>query len=63
MITTTFHEETKFLSDNYLNNLKRHYMTFYWKIRKDFLDYVEDSISHESLIGSTISARSTKSVS
>jgi hypothetical protein len=63
MIPTTFNEETKFLSDSDLNSLKRHYMTFYWKVRKDFLDYKEDSMSHDSLIGSTISNRSKKSVS
>jgi hypothetical protein len=63
MILTTFHEETEFLSDSNLNSLKRHYMTFYWKVRKDFLDYIEDSMYHDSLIGSTISTRSKKSVS
>jgi hypothetical protein len=42
MIPTTFHEETEFLSDSNLNSLKRHYMTFYRKVRKDFLDYIED---------------------
>jgi hypothetical protein len=40
MIPTTFNEETEFLSDNNTNSLKRHYMTFYWKVRKDFLDYI-----------------------
>jgi dynactin complex subunit len=63
MIPTTFHEETEFLSDSNLNNLKRHYMTFYRKVRKNFLDYIEDSMSHDSLIGFTISTRSKKSVS
>jgi hypothetical protein len=58
MIPTTFNKETEFLSDNNLNRLKRHYMTFYWKVHKDFLDYIEDSMSHDSLIGSTISTRS-----
>jgi hypothetical protein len=38
-------------------------MTFYWKVRKDFLDYIEDSMSLDSLIGSTISIRSKKAVS
>jgi hypothetical protein len=38
-------------------------MTFYWKVRKDFLDYIEDSMSQDTLIGSTISTRSRKSVS
>jgi hypothetical protein len=55
MIPTTLNEETEFLSDDNLHSLKRHYMTFYWKVRKDFLDYIEDSISHDSLIVSTIS--------
>jgi hypothetical protein len=45
MIPTTFNEETEFLSDSHLNSLKSHYMTFYWKVCKDFLDYIEDSIS------------------
>jgi hypothetical protein len=63
MISTTFNEETEFLSDSNLNCLKRHYMTFSWKVRKDFLGYIEDSMSHDSLIRSTISTRSKKRVS
>jgi hypothetical protein len=63
MIPTTFNEETEFLSDSNLDSLKSHYMTFYWKVRKDFLDYTEDSMSHNSLIGSTISPRYTQNVS
>jgi hypothetical protein len=63
MIPTTFNEETEFLSDSNINSLKRHYMTFYWKVRMDFLDYIKYSMSHESFIGSTISTRSRKSVS
>jgi hypothetical protein len=63
MIPTTFNVETEFLSDSNLNNLKRHYMTCYCKVQKDFLDYIEDSMSHESLIESKISTRSKKSVS
>jgi hypothetical protein len=38
-------------------------MTYHWKVRKDFLDYIEDSMSHESLIGSTISSAYQKHVS
>jgi hypothetical protein len=38
-------------------------MTFYWKVRKDFLHYIEDSMSHDSLIGSTSNTTSKKSVS
>jgi hypothetical protein len=63
MIPNKFNEETEFLSDSNLNSLKRHYMTFYWKVRKNFLDCIEDSMSHESLFGYTISTRSKKSVS
>jgi hypothetical protein len=63
MILTTFHEETEFLSGSNLISLKRHYMTFYWKAQNDFLDYIEDSMSHNYLIGNTISTRSKKSVS
>jgi hypothetical protein len=63
MIPTTYNEETEFLSDSNLNSLKRHYMTFYWKVRKDLLDYIEDSMSHDSRIGSTLSNRSKKNVS
>jgi hypothetical protein len=63
MIPTTFSEEKEFLSDSNLNSLKRHYMTFYWKVHKDFLDYIKDLMSHDYLIGSTISTRSRKSVS
>jgi hypothetical protein len=63
MIPTTFNEETEFLSDSNTNSLKPHHMAFYWKLRKDFLDYIEDSISHDSLIGSTINTRSRKGVS
>jgi hypothetical protein len=38
-------------------------MTIYWKVCKDFLDYIEDSMSHDSFIGSTIRTRSNKNAS
>jgi hypothetical protein len=63
MISTKFNEETKFLSDSNLNSLKRHYMTYYWRVHKDFLDYIDNSMSHNTLVGSTISTISKKSVS
>jgi hypothetical protein len=63
MIPIKFNEETEFLSDSNLNSLKRHYMKFYWKVRKDLLDYIEYSMSHDSLIEYTIITRSKKSVS
>jgi hypothetical protein len=40
MIPITFNEETEFLSVSNTHILKRHYMKFYWKVRKDFLDYI-----------------------
>jgi hypothetical protein len=46
-----------------MNYLKCDYMTYYWKVRKDFLDYIEDSMSHDSLIGYTISTRYKKGFS
>jgi hypothetical protein len=36
MISTTFNEETEFLSDVNLNSLERHYITFYCRVRKNF---------------------------
>jgi hypothetical protein len=63
MIPTAFHEETEFLSDSNTNSLRRHFMTFYWKVRMDFLDFIEDSMSQDTLIGSTISTRYRKIVS
>ena len=35
-------------------------MACYWQIRKDFLNYLEDSTMQDSLVGSTISTRSKK---
>jgi hypothetical protein len=63
MIPTPFNEDTEFLSDSNTNSLKRHYMTFHWKAHKHFLHYIEDSMSHDSLIGSRISTRSKKNIS
>jgi hypothetical protein len=48
MIPTVFHEVIKFLRDSNLNSLKRHYMTFYCNAREDYLDDIEDSMSHHS---------------
>jgi hypothetical protein len=63
MIPNTFNEETEFLSDRNLNSLKSHYMIFYWRVHKDFLDYIEYSMSHDFLIGSTTSTKSKKNFS
>jgi hypothetical protein len=40
MIPTTFNDKIEFLSDSNTNSLKRHCMTFYWKVHKDCLDYI-----------------------
>jgi hypothetical protein len=60
LIPSTFDEETNFLSTENIETLRTHYMARYWKIRKDFLNYLEDFTTQDSLIGSTISARSKK---
>jgi hypothetical protein len=38
LILSTFEEETMFLDEDGMSKLKDYYMTFYWKMRKDFLD-------------------------
>ena len=43
--------------------LKNHYVGCYWHLRKTFLNYLEDSMSQDSLIGLTISTRSQKNIS
>jgi hypothetical protein len=60
LIPSTFDEETNFLSTENIETLRIHYMARYWQIRKDFLNYLEDFTTQESLIGSTISTRSKK---
>jgi hypothetical protein len=63
LIPSTFNEETDFLSGNNMDVLKRHYMKCYWEVRKDFLDYLDDSMSQDSLIDSTVNTISRRSVS
>jgi hypothetical protein len=58
LIPSTFEEETHFLSTDNIETLRMHYMARYWQIRKDFLNYLEDFTTQDSLIGSTISTRS-----
>jgi hypothetical protein len=62
-IPNTFKQETDLLDEESMSILKRHYITCYWQLRKNFLDYLEDSMSQDSLIGSTISTRSKKNIS
>jgi hypothetical protein len=63
LIPSTFEEETSFLDEDGMSKLKEHYMASYWKMRKDFLDYLEDFETQDSLSGSTINTRSKKTVS
>jgi hypothetical protein len=46
-----------------MSKLTEHHMAYYRQMRKDFLDYLEDFVTQDSLIGSTISTRSRKTVS
>jgi hypothetical protein len=46
-----------------MSKLKVNYMASYWKMRKDFLVYLEDFVTQDSLNGSTISTSSKKTVS
>jgi hypothetical protein len=58
LIPSTFQEETDLLNEGNMLVLKNHYFGCYWHLRKTFLNYLEDSMSQDSLIGSTISTRS-----
>jgi hypothetical protein len=63
LIPSTFEEETNLLSTENIEILRTHYMAHYWRIRKDFLNYLEDFTTQDSLIGSSISTTSKKQVS
>jgi hypothetical protein len=63
LIPAIFEGETSFLDEDGMSKLKEYYMANYWKMRKDFLDYLEDFMTQDSLIGSTISTSSKKPVS
>jgi hypothetical protein len=60
LIPSTFDDETNFSTTENIETLRIHNMTRYWQIRKDFLNYLEDFTTQNSLIGSTISNRSKK---
>ena len=63
LLPSTFQEETDLLNEGNMLVLKNHYVGCYWHLRKTFLNYLEDSMSQDSLIGSTISTRSQKNIS
>jgi hypothetical protein len=62
-IPDTFKQETDLLDKESMSIIKHHYIACYWQLHKTFLDYLEDSLSQDSLIGSTISTRSKKNIS
>jgi hypothetical protein len=51
-------EEIKFLDTDNILILKRHYMKYYVQLRKELLDHLEDLMTQDSLVGSTVSTRS-----
>ena len=63
LIPTTFEEETNFLDSETMLRSKRHYMTHYWQLRKEFLKYFDESMTYDSLIGSKICSISKKNLS
>jgi hypothetical protein len=63
LIPSTFEEETSFLDEDGMSKLKEHYMAYYWQMTIDFLDYLKDFVTQDSLMGSTISTRSKMTVS
>ena len=58
LIPTTFKEETSILEDEGILILKQVYFSSYWQLRTNFLDLVEDLLSQDSLMGSTIRTKS-----
>jgi hypothetical protein len=50
-IPNLLNEDIEILRDSYLNSLEHHCMTYYWKVRKGYLDNIKNSMSHYSLIG------------
>jgi hypothetical protein len=63
VITSSFEEATSFLDADGMSKLKEHYLVCYWQTRKDFLDFLEDFMTQDSITGSTISTRPKKAVS
>jgi hypothetical protein len=63
LIPSTFEEETSFLHEDGMSKLNEHDMAYYWQMKKDFLDYLKDFVTQDSLMGSTISTRSKMTVS
>jgi hypothetical protein len=58
LIPSTFSEKNTFLDTDNILILKRHYMKYYVQLRKELLDHLEDLMTQDSLVGSTLSTRS-----
>jgi hypothetical protein len=50
LILSTFEEETRFLDEDGMSKLKEYYISNYWKMRKDFLDYLEDFVRRYKIL-------------
>jgi hypothetical protein len=60
LIPSTFEEEANFLDSDTMVILKSHYTTNHRQLRKEFSNYSEDSMIHDSLIGFKIDTISKK---
>jgi hypothetical protein len=58
LIPSTFSEENTFLDADSLLILKRHYMKYNTQLCKELLDHLEDLMTQDSLVGSTVSTKS-----
>jgi hypothetical protein len=63
LIHSTFSEENELLDKDNMFILKCHYMKCYLQLRMQLLDHLEDLMTQDSLMGSTVSTRSKKRVS
>jgi hypothetical protein len=60
LIPSSFSEEDTFLDADNMFILKRHYMKCYVPLRNELLDHLEDLMTQDSLVGSTVNTRSKK---
>jgi hypothetical protein len=58
LVPSTFSEENTILDTDNIVILKRHYMKYHVQLRKDLLNHLEDRMTQDSLVGSTVSTRS-----
>jgi hypothetical protein len=63
LIPPAFSDVNVFLESDSMVILKRHYTNCTIKLRKELLDYLEDLMTQDSVIGFTVSTKSKKNVS